>query len=407
MAGVQAPDLDYRPPQDLVVSPHLRRRRRGRRIHWGLLLGLSGVAALGVGLAVWGAMWLRRTATPATSPEPAAGSVLTISDYNCALLVPPPPWKQDDAVKLHFRVNLAMSRQHPSNHLALFLKDYKTSMPTEGELRREALGKLDAYFGSPEWELKPDREILLGGQPARVIEFAGTDPEHVGVTGECVILAHRGYAYWFFTWGPEEDKGRLLPQWQALREGFQLLGGREGWRALPRPLETATGERAAYRLRYPRELWKKVDPQAFDPAADLALEAFTPERGSRPHASLAAHLIVLVLPRAVDLKAATAQARDHVVKQLEADGQARVTLTPVADKGTAAGERDDEVGVFHGRLLKLHVSAADGGSLDRFMVLAVVCRPDANLVLLGNCEWQRRDFWEPEFLQVIGGLKPP
>ena len=42
---------------------------------------------------------------------------------------------------------------------------------------------------------------------------------------------------------------------------------------------------------------------------------------------------------------------------------------------------------------------------EHFMVLAVVNRPEGALVLLGDCLWERRDFWDQELLQVINSLK--
>jgi hypothetical protein len=390
-----------------VVSTAWRRRRQQGGNSWVKVALLVVVAAVGVAVAVWGVFWLRVAGTAGQGPTTSAGNVLTLDDYNCQLDVPPAPWKQDNATKLHLHVNLAMSRADPPDHVALFLKDYKTRTPTEGELVGEGLDRLRSYFGaSLEWQARPpDEEARLGGKPALLVEFAGNDPNQVPVRGEYLALTRRGYGYWFFTWGPEDRKDELQPQWQALRHGFHLLGGREGWKERPRPTQTAVGGKAAYTLTYPDDLWKRKDAGEFDPAADLVLEAFEPEPGSRPHAGKAAHLQALVLPAAPDLKGAVAAAREHLARRLEEEGQPRVKLDPVQDKGRPASSRETEVGELRGQVVPLRVVAEDSGSYDRFVLLAVVRRPEGCVILQGDCDWNRRDFWELEFRAVFRGLK--
>ncbi len=403
---VAQPDADIPATGNLVTLPSRYRRGRGRRLPWGPIAGLAFVAVLGVGLAVWGALWLRRATISVNPTEASTPGLRSIPEGNCALQIPPAPWQHDEAIKLRMGVNVAMSRQHPSNHFALYYKDYKTRMPGPGQLQDTAVAKLKAYFGSPEWESKSQPKARLAGQPAGRIEFVATDPDQVPVSGECVMLAHLGYGYWFFTWGPEGERPRLLPQWQSLRQGFELLDRREGWREQLPQAETAVGTKARYELQYSKEFWSSKEPDAFDPAADLALEAFELKRGSRPHAGKEANLLVVLLPHAVDLPAAANLAREHLLKQLQAEGQSRLQLTPIKETGAVADNQDGRVGALEGRWLKLHL-AADEGTLDRYILMAVIQRPEGTLVLRGNCDWQRRDFWEPEFLQVIATLKVP
>jgi hypothetical protein len=332
-----------------------------------------------------------------------------ISDYNCQFQVPQGDWKVDRQVQFQLHANLGMTRHSPRNHFALFWKDYKTRMPTEGELLDEALYRLreDGFLGKGvEWERKPGSEFArLGGQPAILLEFAGTDPEQVPVDGECVILAHRGYGYWFFTWGPEAQRDELLPEWQKVRQGFSLLDGREGWKAKPRDKEVVQGTKAPYQLAFPTDLWKTKSAEEYDPMADRVLEAFELDKESKPHAGKSALLKVLVLPKAADLKSAVAAAREHLVKRLEEEGQGKVTLIPVKEKGGVEADRDADIGALRGRLVKLQVQAEDSSSFERFFQLGVVLRPDGVLVLLGDCHWERRTFWEPEFKHLFDSLK--
>jgi hypothetical protein len=122
-----------------------------------------------------------------------------------------------------------------SSAVAIAYRDYKTRLPSDIELRDEALVHLRGYLTGVEWERKPkDPTTQLGGQPAWELEFEGENPESVRVNGRCRMLAHRGYGYWFFTWGPAEAKDRIAPEWDGLRHGFSLLNDREGWTEKPR-----------------------------------------------------------------------------------------------------------------------------------------------------------------------------
>ena len=43
--------------------------------------------------------------------------------------------------------------------------------------------------------------------------------------------------------------------------------------------------------------------------------------------------------------------------------------------------------------------------LERFLVMAVVNRPEGVLVLVGDCLWDRRDFWDQEFAALLKSFK--
>jgi len=44
-------------------------------------------------------------------------------------------------------------------------------------------------------------------------------------------------------------------------------------------------------------------------------------------------------------------------------------------------------------------------ALQHFLVLAVVNRPEGVLLLVGDCLWERRDFWDQEFTALLKSLK--
>jgi hypothetical protein len=397
------------PPTDLIfeetaaIAAPRRRRRSGTRWVWTLLAVLLavGVAAGGAASAL---LWLYRQQGGGAGGEEAA---LHAEQGNFQFTPPGPDWKPAEEVRLKLRTNLALKRSNPSDNVAIFYRDYKTRLPSEAELVDEALAHLRGYLQGVEWELRPkDAGGQLGGQPALELEYEGEGPDQVRVNGLCRMLAYRGYGYWFFTWGPAEEKDLIAPEWDALRQRFALLNNREGWAERPRATRRVQGGKVPYELRYAPGVWRKEKADGYDPAADLVLLGREPEpAGGRTRAGKAALLQVLLLGKAPDLKAAAAEAQAHLRKsQQEAaggDNGAKVSLEPTADKG--GGERDADVGDVRGHLSRLHVKNDDG--LDRYALLAVVNRPEGVLVLTFDCDWSRRDFWEQEFRALLATFK--
>ncbi len=400
---VAAPVAPAGPPTDLVfedtaaVARPRRRRRAGTRWVWTLLAVLLavGVAAGGAASAL---LWLYKQQGAGAGGEEAVNA-----EYANFQFTPPgPDWKPDSDVRIKLRANLALKRSNPSDAVAIFYRDYKTRLPSDAELVDEALAHLRGYLQGVEWELKPkDAAAQLGGQPALELEFEGEDPWRVRVNGLCRMLAYRGYGYWFFTWGPAEEKDLIAPEWDGLRQRFALLNNREGWAERPRETRRAQGSKVHYELRYATGVWKKVKPDDYDPAADLVLTGREPEPvGGRMHAGKTALLQVLLLEKAPDLKAASAAALAHLRKrqQQEAgDSGAKVSVEPTSDKG--GGERDADLGEVRGHVSRLHVQVED--SLERYVLLGVVNRPEGVLVLTFQCDWPRRDFWEQEFRALL------
>jgi hypothetical protein len=366
-----------------------------------LLLGFAGI---GVALAVWAYGLIRDR----LREEEHGQAATAVPKYNCQFVIPGLPWIHDDALRSRLHVNLVLSRHTPSSHVALFFRDYETRLPSENELIDQAHRKLEPYVRGLEWEPKPKSDTArLGGLPAVVVEFVGTDPDQVPIHGECYAAAYRGYAYWFFTWGPDDNKDALAEEWPALRAGFGLLGGREGWRPRPREFETLLGKKARYRLKYAKDMWKRGPADGFDPLVEAALEADEPDPGSKRHESKAAHFFVIVLPKAETLPAAVTAARAHLSERLKEEGHDRPLLSTVKDKGGAEEDRDTNLGALPGHLTRLQVTQEDSDSYNRFMVLAVAPLADGVLVLLGDCDWGRRAFWDKEFLPLLESLSLP
>jgi hypothetical protein len=385
---------------ELVIPPTRRPRARTRGV--GRLVVVVVLGGVGIGLAIWGGMWLRYLQRQEEQQKSASNAV---EMYNCRFILPPPPWKVDDSVKRRLHVNVGLSRQGSEAHLGLFFRDYESRMPSEAELIEQALAKVRGYLGTVEWERKERAGAQLGGQPAVVLEFVGPDPDGTMVNGECYTLAHRGYGYWLFTWGPEESKEVLAGEWEKLRQNFHLLGGREHWQEKGRETEYLDGKKANYRLTYAKDLWKPKRAEDFDPRADAVLEAYEPDRENKPHAGKAAHFLVVLLPAAADTKAAVAAGRAYLEKHLAAENIEKPVISVVKEKQGVEADCDLNLGALAGHLTKLQVTVEDTDSYNRFMMLAVARQPEGLLMFLGDCDWNRRDFWEQEFLPLLQSLR--
>jgi hypothetical protein len=402
-APVDAPQtsaaLNFNSTPDVVVPRARRPVPKNRKRRLITLLALLGVVLLGIGVAVWVGLWakhFKRMEQVSEDPIRAA------SVFNCRFVPPGKPWKRDSDIELKLHVNLGMRSPGRNNCMALFFKDYKTRLPSEPEMMSEALDKLRSYFQGLESDSKPKEEKQqLGGRPALVMEFQGEDPEHVMMNGECCMTAFRGFGYWFFTWGPINDKELVSAEWDELREQFTILDGRKGWSEKPRESEKVQGKKARYQLSYVKGLWTRDNAEDYDPLADLVLRGDEPDPERHRHASKAATLQVLLLPKAADLKSAAAAAREYVEKR-QKELYATIDMRVIENQNGAAMDRPADIGDQHGWFAKFNVQLDE---TQHFMVLAVANRPEGVLVLLGDCLWERRDYWDLEFAALLGSLR--
>jgi hypothetical protein len=396
---------------DVLVAP-----RRGRgRTSAGKALALAALALCCVGAAVGGGAWLYLSLGREEEQPPQHRAA------NFRFPKPGREWRPDRGVGDRLSAQMALSRQRPRSHMALLYRDYRRRSPSEAELLDEALKRLRTYFKPLDYEdpFLPENQrepkAKLGGQPAFVLEFAGTDGA-VEMRGQCYLMTYRGYGYWFFTWGPAEQRPALEEGWAALRRGFQLLNDREGWKEQPRQTVPFDGSAVPYRLDFAKDLWHpEANPKDYDDKAELWLRGFEPvvdeETGKKTrveHAGRAAHVVVLVLPKAPDLPKANQAALDFLLQhKKEKEEQPGATLAPAKDPRTDKPvlDRDAAVGAFRGHLSKLRIE--HDKEHVRFALLGVVHRPEEGvLVVFCECPWERRDFWEREFQLLVESVRP-
>jgi hypothetical protein len=221
------------------------------------------------------------------------------------------------------------------------------------------------------------------------------------MAGECVMLGHRGYGYWFFAFGAADRQDELAPEWEKMKQGFTLdPSHREGWQARPREVELVHGEKVPYRLAAPRELWTKVGADASDPAAEVLLEGSIDKKDR--DARKKAHFRVAVLPAQAGLKAAGDAAVKHVVDCAKALTPT-VSVETIKDKAGATS-KDLTVNGVTLRRTRLELRA-DEDTPYRYADVAAASLAGGTLVLVGECPWDKRDYWEQEFTALLNSLQ--
>ncbi len=400
--------LEFASSSDVVVSTLDRRKSRRRRGGAGRVLRGIIVVLLVVGAFLGVALVIQNNLPEDANEAEEARVQKTTGNFTFKA---PAGWKADSALRKRMHVNLAMTRKKPQrSHMSLFYRDFKTRAPRDAEMLDVALKKLRGLFPDVTYEdpLEKDNKVQSGelsGEAAMVLEFA-SESDQVPIRGQCVMLTRQGYAYWLFTWGPEEYLDDQKVRWNSLREGFQLLNEREGWRAQPRKSVEFPGKGVPYMLNYVIEVWRREEnPKDYDDKAELALRGFEPvedeEKGTkRPdeYAGKAATIQVLVLAAEPDLKKAAEGALEHVRKRLS-ELNPDVKIEPVKDRKTDKPLVSAEVGALRGQVSKLRVKL-DPDTV-RYGVLAVVKRPEGVVAIYSECKWERQTYWEGEFKALL------
>lgn len=320
-------------------------------------------------------------------------------------------WRADERLRESLGANLAVSRKAPRGHMALYYRDLHTQALSPAQMLEVALIRLRGYFPQMDYEdpLRREKEGVSGqlqGEEALVFRFSGLDPDSVPMRGECYLLTRQGYAYWLLFWGPTDHFEVLAEHWEQLRQGFHFYNNREGWKPAPVERASFSDPEAGFGLEYVKEIWKPIrNPQDADPAALLVLHGFeaqvdeaTGKRGKVvEYAGYAAEIVVLRLKESADLKGAVEVAQSHLRQKLQ-------DLHPTLKMERIPGsESQTKLGSWSGQIDRLQVSLNPGN--DRYVLLAVRNVRGGTLVVQCECRWERKEYWEQEFKEVLATLR--
>jgi hypothetical protein len=362
---------------------------------------LPMAAAVGVaGLLVAAVFVIRSTGTRAP-----AGRATEYRELNFAYRFPEYDWERDAAVQKEVGANVFGLRQIDGEaRAALAASDFKTRMPQPGEIRDGITGRLNTLFVNLDAE-PPEDGATWAGRPAVRVRFRGTARGSAAVfAGEAFALAYQGVGYWFFGWAPQADADRLLPEFAALRDRFQLLDYRTDWKERTSAAAVIAGNGADYRLLDGDRWWAvpagaepKKDED--DPAADLFLTAaFKAKR--RTDNPPKATLVTVLLPAADDpLAAVRAHVRAKYQRVYGVTKWADVTDDPVGDPPAAGDPPATDT---------LRLKAGDGDTARLVVLSGVPLGDGADRRVVGAeayCPWADREKWERRLVHLAGSLK--
>jgi hypothetical protein len=375
-------------------------RRRRRRWNWGKILASAIFFGGGAAVLVWA--WLGiRVDSDVSGPT---GQMLEFPRFNCRYALPDSPWEAEQSgIKLSLKTAVVvMRRTSPDAWFALLVKEYKDRIPTDKEVRDEAVSRLGGYFKKENLEWERAGEGQLAGRPAQRLVFRG-EVENQAMSGEGYYLLNQGLAYYFITWAPTEAIDKAQKEFSELRKRLALIGDRRDWTGKP-ATHTFHGRQAGYCLQDVDPLWQEWMPATdFDPRADLVLFGQEPTESEESEVSrmrLAASVVVLVLEESHENLAAAVKAAQARLEDQQKALYPETALSPA--EGTAP-QPSGQIGTVPGQIVTLRVKNAE--KRHRFFLLGVIQQPGLMLVIQCECAWEVRKAWQPRFEGLLGAFR--
>jgi hypothetical protein len=359
------------------------------------------VAVLIAGAAL--AIYFKVTGDPSST---RGGGNAELRELNLSFDPPAAPWSLDDEmrVRLGSPVRMVYKRLDPDAFMAFGARDYETRNPRASELRDGLTGTLQKVCENlrVESDLQGARWL---GRPARAFRFRAQSRDG-NVGGVCHAASHQGVAYWSICWCGENDVDALMPEFDAARERFQLLGLRDKWQAKEGTATEFRGEKADYRLTDTEGVWKSAEtrPEDEDPQADLYLRAKIKRRGNDfPHE---AELLVYVVEGGggdplQDARRLVEEKRTAEIRR------ANDAFSPEFKEltGDPDGEPSPNAGEPSLPVVRLQSTVPGASGQARLIVVSGTRVNDKLVVVHAWCEWSQRPAFETVFMQIAGSLR--
>jgi len=333
------------------------------------------------------------------------GPAVELRELNVGFDPPGDPWSADDPMRtrLGTPVRVVYRRSDPAGYVAFAARDYETRNPRARDLDDGLTGPLNRMFENVRVESHLSGATWLG-RPARAFRFRAQSREG-NVAGECFAVGHEGVGYWSIGWTGENDLEALLPQFEAVREKFRLLGRRDDWREKESPTTEFRGDKADYRLIDAEGVWKRAETKAEeeDPAADLFLRAKFKRRGTDfpDEASL---LVYVVEGGGGD---PLQDARRYVEEKRTAEiRRANDALAPAFKEltGEPEGGANPNAGEANSPVVRLHATVPGASTQARLIVVSGARVGEKLVVVHAWCDWSQRAAFEGIFMQIAGSL---
>lgn len=389
------------------LSPASIRARAARRTDrtWAVVIALSSalfVGGVGIGIAVH---W-QKLRQPREKTKPT-GTPTVFERMNFRFLIPTRGWKHEDRTRDQLKnARLVLHQTTPAAWFAVLVKDFRARNPRPRELQMEVVHALEGYFTENlEYEFD-ENEVAIHGKQSQRVRFRGQSHRQT-FHGECHMFGHQGLGYWIMAWGVGDSLKNLESDFDDLRQRFSFGDERKTWEEKRPALQVFEAVKTELRLRDTEEIWERpvIPATDFDATADLVLQAreqdLSAEGDRKKNIRVAATVMVLVLPKAADLKAAVTVAREHLHAQQKKE-YPETALEPLSDKERPPDQLG-AIGKAQGHLGMVRVR--NGETRHLLIVQAVIPRPDYTLVLQGECYWKQRAAWEGPIVELLQSVQ--
>jgi hypothetical protein len=285
---------------------------------------------------------------------------------------------------------------------AVVVKDYGAHKPRSSETMRVAVEKLEnLYPDGLELDSKAE-PITFAELPAQRLKFKGSG-NATNWLGDVYLFFQNGFAYWFYiaSTSPIEEARGFAAELQKEGGGFTVLAERRGWRDQPVPTENYASENKHITVAAPQGVWEKHPPKDEDERGQLHLFGrFVQEKDNRKNA----HVMIIALEKQADLQAAMKAARADLDTKKKEENPGYETA-PAGEWEEAKAELGivDDIGNRRGRRADLKL--AIGTEAKRYILLAVVNEADTCYAIRCDCDWQSREIWRQDFLDLLRTLK--
>jgi hypothetical protein len=309
--------------------------------------------------------------------------------------IPASGWKLDEPTESRFQLHEQLAAQLAFVNevkgreawFAIAARDFGTQLPSEGELDREAVARLQSFLGG--FEYGQPAALTFLKENARSIPFSGAIGE-VHWSGECIAFGYQGFGYWLYFAAPQPDEVRALRD--DFAERIQLTTERTGWRPREPESDRFVSNSKRVTITTLKDRWVRHDPAEELDKGDLELHSKKPKEGKGDIKNIAVVTVLMLerggsLPETLKLTQDYLQSKQPTEFKIEAAGEAR--MEEIAERKALTGEF---------RLV------SGGESLKHYLITVV---HDNDRAFAVRCESGHayKDLWTAEFKEVLDRIR--
>ena len=316
-------------------------------------------------------------------------------------LAMPERWTAEKDLKVRLNALTAWKNDERDAWLAIAVQDFGQQRPRDGELMKAAIERLEGHFGDALELANRTFKSELAGKECPCLRFKGTF-NAVAWYGECHLLAHQGFGYWFFVatsarWGAADDAEHVKTELEKSKN-FALATERAGWTEQPPKTATFDAQKAPLSITVPDGAWEKSPAKDVEETGELFLFGrFLREKDNRKNASI----LVFTSEKKGDLKESLREARSYLEMRKQEENEKYKYVA--AEAGASAAGGPQAIGDHAGWQAELKLLFSDEPR--RYVLVSVVHHDARAFVILCDCAWEHRQIWQQDFRNALATMK--